>query len=380
MKTRLRLSVALNVTLLAAFALLAGRPGRSSSSREAPAPPVAAAGSTRTRPAVAIAAGAGLPLEELRRAGVSGRLIAAVAAADYEEKWRNRLLAQQEEFARGEISEVELELFVAAHEDGLEARMRHALGEAGFREWDQERQLKDFDLERLQLSGPEQESLYQLRRGLLEERRKMQAARLRGEIDEGDLERLSEAAHDACEQRLKDLLGETRYTSLQSGDNPSGGLRRHLTRLHVSDAQVEILLAAQGRWLESQNQSEADGPTHQEMLQSLAAQRDEVFLQTLGPFAELQKNQDSRYQAMQRHAKAWNLSGDDITWLYASLLRHDSSEQEHRQRMAETAADPEAEQSMLRDLERQVDQDLRTYLGSERFERLKQARIIGSGR
>jgi hypothetical protein len=152
------LSLGLNATLLL---MLAGRGAPEPQERRKPADTTTGASIEGNSKRNALPSAR---FESLREAGVSNRLIAAVAAADYEQQWQKRLLVLQQEFARGDIDETDLEEFIAEHDAGLEDRMLDSLGEAGFREWDLDRVLRGFDLESLQLSGAEMDRLYQLQK------------------------------------------------------------------------------------------------------------------------------------------------------------------------------------------------------------------------
>src|SRR5207247_1162087 len=93
---------------------------------------------------------------------------------------------------------------------------------------------------------------------------------------------------------------------------------------------------------------------------------------------DLKKNQDTRYQTLQRYASAWNLNDDDINHLYSAVQFAQNSVRDYQQRAQEIEAkgqpvDWDAVQKILHDFSQQTDQTLQKYLGEERFSKLKQS-------
>ncbi|MFD0893984.1 hypothetical protein KBB96_11215 [Luteolibacter ambystomatis] len=326
-------------------------------------------------------------IDRLRDEGIGEHLIASLAASDYEDRWQKRLLEIQQQLSRGEIDAADMENFVAGHEAGLESRMRDCLGDAGFQAWDRERVLRGFDMERLKLSAPETDDLFRLRKTLDCKTRDLQAALLRGEIDETDLERQTEANHEDYERELKGLLGQARYASLQPGDSEVGELYRDLARAGASGDQVDAALAIQQQWREARARADDErrlnGLTDEEFeqqLRTLDAGRDQRLLEMLGgdTLADLRMHQDGRYQTLQRYAGAWNLGGGDIDYLYSELRDYDEKVRNLRQSSGAggNPADEEAVEGSLRGLARENEAKLLNYLGAERFARLKKSGVL----
>jgi len=377
MKTALHGSLAANVILLAWLACepASGKRGRPTES--------AAADPQSLRRSVPRLAW----IDRLREEGIEERLIASLAASDYEDRWQKRLLDLQQQLSRGEIEASDMEDFVAGHEAGLESRMRDCLGEAGLKAWDRERVLRNFDTARLALSAPEADALYRIRKGLDDQRRELQAALLRGEIDETDIERQTEANHDRYERDLKDLLGQTRYASLQPGDGQAGELHRDLARIGAGGEQVEAVLAAQEQWKDARERADDERKRNgssdeqfEQQLQTLDADRDRRLLETLGSdaLAELRMQQDDRYQTLRRSAGAWNLNGGDIARVYSTLRDYDDRVKEY-QRNVDTdgnPVEPSVMEDSLRKLARENESGLLDYLGPERFERLRKSGVL----
>lgn len=329
-------------------------------------------------------------IHNLRDSGVPDKWIACVAAADFESRWQKKMSNLRSEFTRGEISNDEFKQFIAQHDAGQETELRATLDENCFRQWDREKVLRGFDLDRLQLSEAETAALYHLQKLSDQHRQELTLSRLKAEVDEATLEKKTESLQDEYEKQLHTLLGDARYSSLHTSDSAIGDLLRNLSKLHASAEQTGEMQEAQQRWQEACVKTEAllsdgklTGQEYEQQLKTEDASRDRQFQQTLGAngFAEFQKNQDGRYQTMQRYATAWNLTDDDINFVYASIRRSDTYVRDYRQWASNVEAqgqpvDWEALQKSLKDYSKQTDQALETYLGDELFIKLRQGNAL----
>jgi hypothetical protein len=390
MKSWLYLSLALNAVLVAVLAVHKDHPAPVApqtpvASVVTAAPPVAP---TVTAPV--LAGKNELPVgwvATLRNAGVPEKLVSSIAAADYENRWQKQLEAMKKKFAEGLITEDEFSKFIKSHDLDQETALRTSLGEAGFRQWDREKTLRGFDLDSLKLSDADADALYQLQKSFNQQRHDMTMAQLNGDMDEATLESQSELKQNEYEKQLKTLLGDARYASLQPGDSAVGDLRRNLAKLSASDEQVDAMVKGQQQWKDSRAKVEADlrdgkitAQEYEEQTKTIDAARDQSYQQTLGAnaYADFQKNQDGRYQTMQRYASAWNLNDDDINHLYSAVQFAQNSARDYQQRAQAVEAkgqpvDWDAVQKILHDFSQQTDQTLQKYLGDERFSKLKQA-------
>jgi len=390
MKLWLYLSLALNAALVAVLVLHKDRPAPAVAQLSPALPVTAAPAATAKGPAVTLANKNALPegwVQALRDAGVPEKLVNSIAAADYETRWQKQLEVMKKKFTEGLISEDEFTKFIKSHDADEETALRASLGETGFRQWDREKTLRSFDLENLKLSDADADALYQLQKSFDQQRHDMAMAKLNGDMDEATLESQTEAKQDQYEKQLKALLGDARYASLQPGESAVGDLRRNLAKLNASDEQVDAVMKSQQQWKDARAKVEADlqagkitSQQYEEQTKTIDAARDQLYQQSLGAdaYADFQKNQDSRYQAMERYASAWNLNDDDINHLYSAIQFAQNSVHDYQQRAkdAEAKGEPvdwDAVQKILQDFSQQTDQTLQKYLGQERFTKLKQA-------
>src|SRR6185437_8932695 len=87
-------------------------------------------------------------IEQLRAAGVPNTILARVVLADFEDNWDSRL-----EECRGDAQK--MAALQCEKERNEDAEMRAALGDEGFKQWDEERMLREADVGRIPLTASE---------------------------------------------------------------------------------------------------------------------------------------------------------------------------------------------------------------------------------
>lgn len=300
-------------------------------------------------------------LPQLRDAGVPNDVLAGLVIADFEIRWQKQLQEFEQRYQAGAVDDDERARFEARRDEEQEQALRTALGDEGFRQWDKVYSLRDLDLAKLQLSSSQTDALYQLRKDRALEDRMLAEALRNGAIDEADYNKQQAAAQQEYDLQFQMVLGDERYKALQnSEEGMEGALRQRLKDLNsMHDSQLEVMVEAERKWnqrraeldrraKETQDQRQA----YEEQARALDVARDQEYKQVLGTndFDQLQRNQDRRYQLLKRHATPWSLSDSDIDHIYSTV-------QHYREK------NPPA-----RD---QIEQSLISYLGQERFERLK---------
>lgn len=299
-------------------------------------------------------------LPQLRDAGVPHDVLAGLVISDFEIRWQKQLRELEQRYQAGAVNEDERARFEARRDEEQERVLRAALGDEGFRQWDKAYSLRDLDLVELQLSSSQTDALYRLRKDRTLKDRMLAEALRNGEIDEAAYNEQQSAAQQEYDQQFKMLLGDERYQALQdSEEGMEGALRQKVKSLNLADSQFEVMVEAARNW----NQQRAEvarraqqvpdqREAYEQQLQALDAARDREYEQVLGTndFDQLQKHQDRRYQLLKRHANAWSLSESDIEYIYSSIRYYRGMNPHSRD---------------------QVEQSLISYLGPERFERLR---------
>lgn len=306
-------------------------------------------------------------LQQLRGAGVPNNVLAGLVVADFEIRWQKQLRDFEQRYQAGAADDDERARFEALRDDEQEKELRAALGNEGFRQWDQDNNLRDLDLVELHLSSQQTDALYQLRKDRARKDRTLAEAWRNGEIDEADYNEQQSAAQQEYDQQFKMLLGDQRYQALQdSEEGMAGALRQKLKNLNPVDSQLEVMVAAERKWDQQRaelahraQESPDQRQTYEEQLRAVDATRDWEYQQVLGTsdFEQLQKHQDSRYRLLKRYANTWSLSDSDIDYIYSSVQHYQENNPHSRD---------------------QIEQSLISYLGPERFDRLKKNDLFKS--
>jgi hypothetical protein len=300
-------------------------------------------------------------LPQLRDAGVPNDVLAGLVIADFEIQWQKQLQDFEQRYQAGAVDDNERARFEARRDEEQEQALRTALGDEGFRQWDKTYSLRDLDLVKLQLSSPQTDALYQLRKDRALKDRMLAEALRNGAIDEADYNKQQAAAQQEYDLQFQMVLGDERYKALQnSEEGMEGALRQRLKDVNsVHDSQLEVMVEAERKW--NQRRAELDRRSketpdqrqaYEEQARALDVARDQEYKQVLATndFDQLQRNQDRRYQLLKRHAITWSLSDSDIDYIYSSV-RHYREKNQHARS--------------------QIEQSLISYLGQERFDRLK---------
>ena len=305
-------------------------------------------------------------IQQLRDSGVPNNVLAGLVVSDFEIRWQKQLREFEHRYQAGAVDDEERARFEARRDDEQEKELRSTLGDAGFRQWDKDNSLRDLDLVKLKLSSSETDALYQLRKDRAVKDRALALALGNGEIDEADYNARQSAAQKEYDQQFALLLGDERYEALQNSEEGiEGALRQQVKNLNSVDAQ--LMVDAERKWNQRRaelerraEQNPQQQKAYEEQLRALDAARDQEYERVLGTnnFDQLQKSQDRRYQMLQRYANTWSLSESDVDYIYSSIQHYQDKNQHSRD---------------------QTEQALMSYLGPERFERLKKNDLFNSG-
>jgi hypothetical protein len=329
-------------------------------------------------------------VQALRDGGISEKIIADVAAANFEDRWHRLADANQKKFDRGEIDQATLTRFDFQHDSEQEKELRAELGEEGYHLWDQTRVLADFDRAGVQLSADESEQLYALRKELDRNRLDLDLARHDGKVKDAEAATQNEGLYAQYNQQLLKVLGRDRFAQTQnSGDTGVGELKRNLQGVNADDSQFAGMQTALQNW--NAQRSELDvklqegsvtADDYQKELNTLEAERNQEYEKLLGTngFAAFQRNQNEQYQTLQRIGPDAGFSDDDINNLYASIEEYQTSVNDYRDRAQKLqdqgqTVDWTAVQKALSDFSHQTENALRDQLG-DKFDKLKRSNVL----
>ncbi len=329
-------------------------------------------------------------VQALRDSGISDKIIADVAAANFEDRWQKLADENQKKFDSGEIDRATLTRFDLEHDTEQEKELRTELSEDAYHRWDQTRVLADFERTGVQLSDDESELLYTLRKELDRKRLDLDLARHDGKVKDTDAAAQSEAMYAQYNQQLLKVLGRDRYAQTQSGgDTGVGELKRNLQGINADDSQLAGMQTALQSWNAQRSELDAKlqegsitADDYQKQLKALETQRDQEYQNALGTngFAAFQRNQDERYQTLQRIGTDVGFSDNDIDNLYASIQDYQNSVNDYRDRAQQLqdqgqTVDWAAVQKALDDYSHQTETALRDQLG-DKFDKLKRSNVL----
>jgi len=391
-KILLGISVALNLAALGYLASLWHRhdasPGLATAPTAEAAPPAVSA--TSEQPVKTARPSATTWVQALRDAQISEKVIADVAAANFEERWHALALENQKKFDRGEIDQAALSGFDLQHDEEREKQMRAALGDEGFRRWDQARELADLERTGLQLSADESDKLYQMRKDLDRKRLELDKARLQGKLTDEEAASQGAALCTQYNQDLLKFLGDDRYAQMQNGgDTGMSELKQNLAGINADDSQVSGMETAQQTWNSQRSQldvklqkGEVTAVDYQKQMAALDAQRDQEYQNLLGTngFAEFQRNQSEQYQMLKRLGPGVGFTEDDVNNLYAMLQDYQTEVRDYRDRAQQLqdqgqTVDWTAVDKVLANYAQQTESALRDQLG-EKFDKLKRSNVM----
>jgi hypothetical protein len=318
-------------------------------------------------------------IDQLRAAGVPNRILARVVQADLDEQWDRRV-----EECGGDADK--LAALQIAKERDEEGEMRALLGEEGFKQWDQENMLREANIGKTQLTASEADSLYGMKKKLQQRRWDLEQARLKGEMDDAEINEAYDKAYSEFNQQMKTLLGDERYAKSQGVDDgaAAANLRHDLAKVNPSDSQFQELLKAQQQWnerrsqLDQQFQDDPSSAAYADQIKALDAARDQDYQRVLGTnvFDTFQKEQDGGYSKMKRYESIWGLDDHKIDYVYGTMKYYEKSVQDYQVRARALEAqgqsvDWDAVNKNLKQFAEQTQQSLQNYLGQDRFDKMQ---------
>jgi hypothetical protein len=320
-------------------------------------------------------------VDQLRAAGVPDSVAARVVLAELEENWEHRAaeVALQSHGDPDAMAALHLE-----QEKDEETQMRAALGETGFKLWDQERLLREANIGKVPLTPSEADAIYDAKKKLQQHQRDLAQARLDGEMDDAEINDASDKAFSEFNQQMKTLLGDERYAQSQGVSDDAANLRQDLAKVNPSDSQFQELLKAQQELdarrseLGKQFQDNASSPDYVAQLKALDDARQQEYQRVLGTnvFDALQKEQNIGYSKMKKYENIWGLDDNKIDYVYSAIKYYEKSVQDYQAqaRALESqgqSVDWNSATKNLQQFAQQTQQSLQSYLGPDSFNKMQ---------
>jgi hypothetical protein len=318
-------------------------------------------------------------IDQLRAAGVPNNVLARVVLSDLEEAWQKRFEESQGDGNKMAALQQEQEKV----EDAV---MRAALGEEGYKLWDQEKQLREANSGKIQLTASETDAIYDLKKKMQQRRWDLEQARLKGEMDDAEINDANDKMYSEFNQQMKALLGDERYAKSQGLDDgtAAANLQQDLAKVNPSDAQFQELLKAQQQLnksrseLDKQFQDDPSSAAYADQIKALDEARDQEYQRVLGTnvFDTLQKEQDGGYSKMKKYENLWGLDDNNVDSVYGTIKYYEKSVQDYQAQARALEAqgqsvDWDAVNKNLQQFAEQTQQSLQNYLGQDRFNKMQ---------
>jgi hypothetical protein len=323
-------------------------------------------------------------VDQLRAMGIPNEILARVVLADLDKGWTKRAFEVTMERHGDPDAMAALQLETDKSKD---AEMRAALGDEGFRQWDQGNMLRQVNQGRIQLTAVETDQAYDLWKKLQERQLDLEQAQVEGTMDPTDINDATETAASEFSQQMKAMLGDERYAKSRQTDDDtaSAQLRHDLAKANPGDSQFKELLKTQQQWneqrsaLDKQFQNDPSSAAYADQVKALDAARDQEYRRVIGDdaFDEVQMEQDPGYTQMKKYETLWNLDDKSIDSVYGMVKYYEKSVEDYQ---AQARAIEAAGQSVdwdgvnknLQAFADQTQQALQSYVGQDRFNRMAQ--------
>ncbi len=317
-------------------------------------------------------------IDQLSAMGVSNDMLALVAREDFEVQWDGRF--KKCGGNRDKLAAVQLEMDLSK-----DTEMRAALGEAGFKQWDQGNMLWEAMNTKVDVTSAEADGLYGLKKKLQQRELELEQAKVNGTMDDADISDASDKAYSEYNQQMKMLLGDDRYAKSQQTDDAfaAGNLQYSLAKYGVNptDSQFQELFQAQQQWNKSLSELDPYAPDYAARYKALNAARDQEYQQVLGSdaFGAYQEKQDPGYSQMKKYENLWGLDDGKIDYVYNAMKNYESSAQDYQAQINALQAqgqNVDAVNQKLKQITDETGQALQDYLGQYSFNKLQANRLF----
>jgi hypothetical protein len=317
-------------------------------------------------------------IDELRAMGVPNEVLGRVARIDFEAQWDSRFDA-----CHGDMDKMAaVQLAMNLNKD---AEMRAALGDKDFKQWDQNYMLWEAMSTKVDVTAAEADALYGLKKKLQQRQLEVEQARLKGTMDDAEINDAINSAFSEFNQKMRTLLGDDRFAKSQQIDDAftADSLHYQLASANPTDAQFQELSKVEKAWNQSQRELDPSAPDYLEKLKAVNEARDQDYQRVLGDeaFNNLQKQQDSTYLAMKTYENLWGLDDSKIDYVYTTMKQYQKTVENYQTQLSVLqaqgqSADWVAVNNKLQQSAAQTQQSLQNYLGTDSFNKLQRNRLL----
>jgi hypothetical protein len=317
-------------------------------------------------------------IDELRAMGVPNDVLGRVARIDFEVQWDSRFDACHADMDKMAAVQLAMNL-------NKDAEMRAALGDKDFKQWDQNYMLWEAMSTKVDVTAAEADALYDLKKKLQQRQLEVEQARLKGTMDDAEINDAINSAYSEFNQKMRALLGDERFAKSQQIDDAftADSLHYQLASVNPTDAQFQELSKVEKVWSQSQRELDPSAPDYLEKLKAVSDARDQAYQQVLGAeaFNNLQKQQDSTYLAMKKYENLWGLDDSKIDYVYTTMKQYQKTLENYQTQLSVLQAQGQSADwvtvnNKLQQSAVQTQQSLQNYLGTDSFNKLQRNRLL----
>ena len=327
-------------------------------------------------------------IDQLRLMGVPNEVLGRVARVDFEAQWESRF-----DDCHGDMDKLAgVQLKMSLSKD---AEMRAALGEKDFKQWDQGNMLWEAMSTKVDVNPTEADAIYDLKKKLQQRQLELEQGRLKGTMDDAEINHATDAAYAEFNQKMRDVLGDARFAKSQQIDDAfaTDTLRHELAAANPSDSQVQELYGVEKEWnkaraeLDHEFENDMASPEYLEKARALASAHDQEFQRVLGTdaFNDYQKQQDATYTTMKKFETLWGLDSTKVDYVYGAMKQYQKNVEDYQVQVGAMQAkgqsvDWDAVNNNLQQFANQTQQAIQTRLGANSFNKLQRSRLCGGRR
>lgn len=402
MSFALRLSLGLNVALLAAVAVIVWRDQANAPlTATSPLPARSLTAPTRAEPVASEASSKSserkldsAAMAQFERMGISRDVLVNVLLEDLNRRSSKRVLELQKQYAPKSVPErAYVELSRQSDAERVH-ELKEALGEDGYRAWDKEQKLKELNLANnsgVPMNPEETERAYQLQKEFDEKNEELQMALEDGVADRADVGALQSQAQQTLDRELEKLLGRERFNELRGNVDPTVEVAREYGDLNPTADQAKAVILAEQNYhtrerdlTQRLSENPADTASITAELKALRDDEEENLRRIFGPEAydNMKRQNDPTYKTLKQYADAWELNDREIQPVYDTL--HTFEQQAERTRTAAEMSESAGQRVNWREIDAAIEQarqktesSLQNLIGAERLRRLKQNGLLG---
>ena len=327
---------------------------------------------------------------QLEQVGFSRAVVVSALLEDFHRRWDQRTAEMEKRYAPRQVPEREYVELARQREVERVRELKAALGEEGYRAWDQERTLHAVNPSGLPLTPDEAERAYRLQKEFEQQHRELQMAVEDGVADGADAATLQARAQTALEQELERLFGKQRLDRMRGITDPIADVQWKFADLNPTPAQAHAVVAAdenyRTREAELANRlarQPADAASLTAELKALNEAREEELRRIFGEqgYEAAVREGDPTFKTLQQFAGAWGLKEDDVRLVHDALRA--MQQEVERTRSAAALRQAAGQRVDWREVDAAIEQarqqgeaGLQDLIGGERAGRLKQNGLL----